>query len=67
KRGEDWNPPQEYQLKIKVFLKQHHSNWKSKHGGEKIAVGLYEDFGKLFLKFSFDGEEDTVPIEEIEN
>ena len=66
KKGEDWKPPQEYQMKIKVYLKQNHSNWKSKPGGEKIAVGLYEEFGKLFLKFSFDGEEDIVPIEEIE-
>jgi len=66
KRGEDWRPPEEYRMKIKVYLKQNHPNWKSKPGGEKVAVGLYEEFGKLFLKFSFDGEEDLVPIEKIE-
>ena len=34
--------------------------------GEKISIGLYEEFGELFLTFSFDKESDKIPFDLIE-
>lgn len=66
KKGEDWKPPLPYEQKIKRYIRLHHGGWRPKKGGEKIEVGLFEDLGQLFLKFSFQGEEDSIPFEQIE-
>ena len=34
--------------------------------GEKISIGLHEEFGELFLTFSFDKESDKIPFDLIE-
>lgn len=66
KKGIDWNPPREYQFKIRDYIKTKHPSWKTQKGGDKVQVGLYEEFGELFLKFSFDGEDDNVLLDEVE-
>ena len=66
KKGVDWKPPPVYKEKMRHYINRHHSDWRGSSGGEKIQVGLYEEFGELFLKFSFDGEEDTIPFDDIE-
>lgn len=66
KHGEEWKPPIEYQDKMRQYISRHHPGWKTKPGGDKIEIGLYEEFGELFLKLSFEGEEEKVRFEEIE-
>ena len=66
KKGIDWNPPREYQFKMKDYIRTNHPGWKTEKGGDKVQIGLYEEFGELFLKFSFEGEDDKIPFEEIE-
>ncbi|PWT70721.1 MAG: hypothetical protein C5B59_20170 [Bacteroidetes bacterium] len=66
KKGIDWRPPPDYQSKMQKYIAHHHPNWRTKSGGDKIQVGLYEEFGQLFLKLSFEQEEDKIPFDEIE-
>jgi hypothetical protein len=67
KKGIDWKPPPEYQEKMKHYIRSHHPGWRTAKDGEQIQIGLYEEFGQLLLKFSFEGEEDTLPFDNIEN
>lgn len=66
KKGVDWQPPPVYKEKIRHYINRHHAGWRSSREGEKIQVGLYEEFGELLLKFSYDGEEETIPFDDIE-
>jgi hypothetical protein len=66
KKGMDWDPPLVYQEKMRRYLRRHHAGWRTTRGGEKIQIGLYEEFGELFLKFSYEGEHDHIPFDEIE-
>jgi hypothetical protein len=66
KKGVDWKPPAVYQEKMKHYIRRHHSEWRNSSGGEKIQVGLHEEFGELFLKFSYEKEEDLIPFDDIE-
>jgi hypothetical protein len=66
KKGVDWKPPPVYREKMRHYINRHHAGWRTTQGGEKIQVGLYEEFGELFLKFSYDGEEDIIPFDDIE-
>jgi hypothetical protein len=66
KKGLDWKPPVVYEEKMKRYIRHHHAEWRTKRGGEKIQIGLYEEFGELFLKFSYEGEQDTLPFDDIE-
>ena len=67
KKGIDWKPPPEYQEKMKHYIRKHHPGWRTVKDGEQIQIGLYEELGQLLLKFSFAGEEDTLPFDNIEN
>jgi hypothetical protein len=66
KKGVDWKPPTVYQEKIKHYIRRHHAAWQTNRGGGKIEVGLYEEFGELFLKFSSGEEQETIPFDDIE-
>jgi hypothetical protein len=66
KKGIDWDPPEAYQEKMREYIRRHHPSWRTKPGGDKIQIGLFEEFGQLFLKFNFDEQEDTIPFEWIE-
>jgi hypothetical protein len=66
KKGLDWKPPAVYQEKIKHYIRLHHADWQTNRGGGKIEVGLYEEFGELFLKFNSGAEQETVPFDDIE-
>lgn len=66
KKGVDWRPPAVYEEKMKRYLRRHHSDWRTTRGGEKIRIGLYEEFGELFLTFSYEEREDTLPFDDIE-
>jgi hypothetical protein len=66
KKGMDWNPPPAYREKVRHYINRHHAGWRGNTSGEKIQVGLYEEFGELLIKFSYDGQEDTIPFDEIE-
>ncbi len=67
KKGVDWKPPPVYQEKMKHYIRLYHANWRIDRGGEQILIGLYEEFGELFLKFSCGEEQETLPFDEIEN
>jgi hypothetical protein len=67
KKGIDWKPPPEYQEKMKHYIRKHHPGWRTVKEGEQIQIGLYEEFGQLLLKFSFVGEEEIMPFDNIEN
>ena len=66
KKGVEWKPPESYQEKMKAYIRRHHSGWRTKKDGDKIQIGLYEEFGELFLKFSYEEEHDTIPFDLIE-
>lgn len=66
KKGVDWRPPTIYQEKVRRYIGRHHPGWRAQKEGDKIQVGLYEEFGELFLKFSYGGEEDVIKLERIE-
>ena len=66
KKGIEWKPPYQYQQKMRKYIRAEHPGWRTQTGGDKIEIGLYEEFGELFLKFSFEGEDDKVPLAEIE-
>ena len=66
KKGVDWKPPQLYQERIKHYIRKNHPGWKPKKGGDKIHAVLSEEFGVLFLTFSFEDEEDKILFDEIE-
>jgi len=66
RKGVDWTPPGPYQLKMRHYIRSHHPAWLPQKAGEKIEIGLYEEFGQFFLKFSYDGEEDNIPFDLIE-
>lgn len=66
KKGVDWKPPNNYEMKIRAYIRRHHSEWSIQREGGKIEVGLYEEFGELFLKFSHADEEETIPFDRIE-
>ena len=62
----DWKPPPPYQDKMKRFVQQRHPGWRTSKGKNKVMIGLYEAFGNIFLKFSFEKEDDNIPFDEIE-
>lgn len=64
KKGKDWTPPDVYQGKIRGYIWKHHPDWRAP---AKIEVGLEEEFGELFLVLSCKNEEETIPLETIEN
>jgi hypothetical protein len=66
KNEQDWKPPYEYQLKLKEYIRAVHPDWRSKKDGDKIHAGLYEEYGELFLKLSFEDEEEKIPFEKLE-
>jgi hypothetical protein len=66
KKGIDWRPPAVYQQKIRRYIGRHHPGWRTTREGGKIEVGLYEEFGELFIKFSHGEEEEIIPFEGIE-
>ncbi|GGA90415.1 hypothetical protein [Puia dinghuensis] len=66
RKGVEWKPPPRYQEKMRHYLRRHHPAWRVQKEGDKIQIGLYEEFGQLFLKFSFAGEDDTIPFDLIE-
>jgi hypothetical protein len=67
KKGLDWKPPASYQQKMKRFIAKRHPDWRGPRGGDKIQIGLMEEFGALYLKFSFKEHSDRIPFDEIEN
>lgn len=67
KKGVDWKPPGNYQEKMRHYLRSRHPAWRTQEKGGRIEIGLYEEFGQLFLKFSYAGEDDTIPFDLIEN
>jgi hypothetical protein len=66
KKGMDWTPPPVYREKVRHYINRHHPGWRGNTTGEKIQVGLYEELGELWIKFSYDGEEDKIPFDVIE-
>ena len=66
KKGVDWNPPEAYREKIRHYINRNHSAWRGVQSREPVEIGLYEEFGELFLKFSHKDEHDTIPFDLIE-
>jgi hypothetical protein len=66
KKGVDWKPPALYEEKMRRYIRRHHSDWQATRGGSPIRIGLYEEFGELFLKFSYKEEDDILPFDDIE-
>lgn len=66
KKGVDWKPPQKIEISIRRYINRYHPNWRAQSEGGEILVGLYEEFGELFIKFSHKEDEDYIPFEMIE-
>ena len=66
KKGVDWKPPETYREKMRHYINRHHPDWRGTQGREPVEIGLYEEFGELFLKFSHEDEHDTIPFDLIE-
>ena len=66
KKGVDWKPPENYREKMRHYIRRHHPDWRGARGADPIEIGLYEEFGELFLKFSREDEHDTIPFDLIE-
>jgi hypothetical protein len=66
KKGVDWKPPAAYQEKMRRYIRRHHPAWRTQRGGNPVEIGLYEEFGELFLTFSYEEERSTVPFDLIE-
>ena len=66
RKGVEWKPPDAYQQKVRHYIRTQHPAWIPQKAGEKIEIGLYEEFGQFFLKFTYDGEDDTIPFDLIE-
>ncbi|PWU00432.1 MAG: hypothetical protein C5B52_08935 [Bacteroidetes bacterium] len=66
KKGVDWDPPAVYQEHMKRYIRKMHPDWRTKKGGDKIEIGLYEEYGSLFINLSYAGEEEKIPFGEIE-
>ena len=66
KKGLDWRPPQAYQEKLRRYIRRNHPDWRPQKEGDTVAIGLYEEFGRLYLKFSHAEEEDRIPLDAIE-
>jgi hypothetical protein len=65
-KGGEWKPPTQYQQKMKRYIGSKHSNWRTKKGGPKVEIAICEEYGHLYLEFSFGDEKDIVTLEEIE-
>ncbi|HEV2353514.1 MAG TPA: hypothetical protein VGR89_04685 [Puia sp.] len=66
KKGVDWTPPEAYREKMRAYIRSHHPGWRGSRDANPIEIGLYEEFGELFLKFSCEDEHDTIPFDLIE-
>ena len=66
KKGLDWRPPQNYQEKMRRYIRRHHPEWRPQKEGDAVDIGLYEEFGRLYIKFSHSGEEERIPFDLIE-
>ena len=66
KKGVDWHPPETYQEKMRRYIARNHPAWRGVQNREPVEIGLYEEFGELFLKFSHKDEHDTIPFDLIE-
>ena len=66
KKNAKWKPPAEYEQSIKRYLQKNYPDWRTRKGVSRIEIGLHEQFGQLFLKFSFGKEEAKVLFDEIE-
>lgn len=66
KKGVDWKPPEIYREKMRAYIRSHHPGWRGTRTEDPIEIGLYEEFGELFLKFSCQDEHDTIPFDTIE-
>jgi hypothetical protein len=66
KKGVDWKPPENYREKMRHYIRRHHPDWRGARGTDPIEIGLYEEFGELFLKFSCEDEFETIPFDLIE-
>jgi hypothetical protein len=66
KKGVEWQPPEIYREKMRHYINKHHPDWRDTQGREPVEIGLYEEFGELFLKFSHRDKHDTIPFDLIE-
>ncbi len=64
RKGVQWDPPNEYEQKVRHYIRSQHPAWIPQKA--TIEVGLYEEFGQLLLKFNYKDEEDTIPLDLIE-
>ena len=51
---------------MRAYIRSRHPGWRGTQAGDPIEIGLYEEFGELFLKFSCEDESDIIPFDLIE-
>lgn len=61
-----WKPPVLYETRIKNYIRTYHPDWRPRGKNQQIQVGLHEQYGALFLKLSFEEDEEMIPFELIE-
>jgi hypothetical protein len=62
----EWKPPPAYREKMRNYILREHPFWRDREKGEKIRIGLSEEFGVLFLTFNVGVEEDKIELSTLE-
>jgi hypothetical protein len=63
----DWKLPKSLDHKLRHYIRETHPGWRTKKGGDTVQALLYEEFGRIYLKLSFLGEEENLLLEKLEN
>ncbi|MFT3678111.1 MAG: hypothetical protein QM781_19620 [Chitinophagaceae bacterium] len=65
KIGNKWRPPPAYEYRIKQYIRRWHPEWRPTRGLQ-IRVGLFEEWGTLWIRLEFEEEKETVPLSQFE-
>ncbi len=65
KIGNKWRPPPAYEYRIKQYIRRRHPEWRPTRGLQ-IRVGLFEEWGNLWIRLEFEEEKETIPLSQFE-
>jgi len=65
KIGNKWRPPPAYEYRIRQYIRRRHPEWRPTRG-QQIRVGLFEEWGNLWIRLGFEDESETIPLSHFE-
>lgn len=65
KIGNKWRPPPAYEYRIKQYIRRRHPEWRPTRG-QQIRVGLFEEWGNLWIRLGFEEETEIIPLSHFE-